>query len=199
MCSESTRSFVVPGPLRLTGRYFGDAGIVTVTGPLDTHEVAWAAGFFDGEGCSYFTRNQRGVVQPCTEVNQVHPAVLHRFQRALDGVGSMRVRPDHPKHRPNPMWSFYTRSWRPTLTVLTLLWPYLGIVKREQASRVFAQYQTEIDHNPLIGRPNMQHLWTATACPLGHTDFSVRMHGGYPLRRCRVCRRDGTSLSYRTE
>src|SRR5215471_11956860 len=125
MCAQSTIWLAVPLPLRLVGRFFSDAGSVAVPQPLDTHGLAWAAGFFDGEGCSYLTRNQRGTFQPCTEVNQLHRAVLDRFQAAVGGMGSLRLRPDHKQRRPHPMWSFYTRSWKPTLTVLTLLWPYL--------------------------------------------------------------------------
>lgn len=156
---SSTSRYVVPEPLRLSGPYLGDTSHIDALPPLDTHEFAWAAGFFDGEGCSYLGRHgARAVPTPCLEVNQLHPAVLHRFQAAAGGIGSMRLRPDQRKRRPNPMWSWATRNWRSTQAVLTLLWPYLGDVKREQAGRVFATYQSLAAEHPNLGRSRMRKL-----------------------------------------
>jgi hypothetical protein len=55
---------------------------------LDAHDVAWAAGFFDGEG--WTNRSGRGVQ---ARINQAGvdgvPEVLSKFQRII-GVGRIR-------------------------------------------------------------------------------------------------------------
>lgn len=190
--------YVVPEPLRLTGPYVSSVEHIVALPPLDSHELAWAAGFFDGEGSPYLTRyGSPRRAAPNAEVNQLRREPLDRFRAAVGDLGSMRLRPDPKQRRPRPMWSWYVRNWRTTQAVLTLLWPYLGVVKREQASAVFVGYQAEVDRNPKLGRPNVSRLWTETTCPLGHTDISIHTCLGKPVRRCRVCRRQGTTLTYR--
>lgn len=144
--------YVVPEPLRLIGRYVSDTRHVDALPPLDTHQLAWAAGFFDGEGSTYLTyHGAQRAATPCLEVNQIHPEVLERFWRAVGGIGSMRVRPDKTGRRPHHMWSFYARNWRDTQSILTLLWPYLDVVKRQQAATVFCKYQEAVDRIPKLG------------------------------------------------
>jgi hypothetical protein len=151
--------YTVPEPLRLAGRYLSSTDHIDALPLLDTHQLAWAAGFFDGEGCTYLGKHGRqGLSTPCCEVNQIHCEVLHRFQVAVGGLGSMRLRPDTTNKRPNTMWSFYTRNWRSTQAVLTLLWPHLDVVKRAQAARVFAAYQAQATTNPKLGQARMRKL-----------------------------------------
>jgi len=61
---------------------------------LDEHELAWAAGFFDGDGWAALVRpKRRRTGQPIAQINQsdpdVVPEVLRRFRDAV-GVGSIR-------------------------------------------------------------------------------------------------------------
>jgi hypothetical protein len=61
---------------------------------MDRYELAWAAGFFDGEGWADLQRREgRGTGQPAARVNQADPdgvpEVLVRFQRALGGLGTI--------------------------------------------------------------------------------------------------------------
>jgi hypothetical protein len=156
---STTPLHVLPSPLSLVGRYLSDTSHIEALPQLDTHQLAWAAGFFDGEGCTFLGHHGRqGLATPCVEVNQVHPEVLHRFRAAVGNLGSVRLRPDKHKRRPNSMWSFYTRNWRSTQSVLTLLWPFLDTVKRTQAADVFQRYQQIAITNPKLGMPNVSQL-----------------------------------------
>ncbi len=200
MQEQSTKpTNIVPEPLRLVGTYVESTRHIETIPALDTHQLAWAAGFFDGEGSTYLGHHgKQRYPTPCADVSQIHAEVLHRFLEAVGGIGSVRVRPDKHESRRHQMWSYQTRNWRDTQTILTLLWPYLASQKREQAARVFRAFQTEITANVVIGRPNISALWTDSTCPLGHTDIYVRRsHGrGITSRRCRTCRKNGTQLSY---
>jgi hypothetical protein len=126
---------------------------------------------------------------PCIDISQLDRSVLYRFQNAVTGLGSLRARPDSKKRRPHELWAWYSRNWRTTQSVLTLLWPYLSAVKRHQSADVFRRYQTEVDARPGIGQPNWSSRWTADACPEGHADIYVAIgKDGLRRRRCRTCR-----------
>ncbi len=65
--------------------------------PLDQELLAWAAGFFDGEGTTIARTDKRrpGYFQLDVSVPQAGrsgiPAVLTRFRRAMLGVGKIYV------------------------------------------------------------------------------------------------------------
>jgi hypothetical protein len=100
---------------------------------LDTHELAWAAGFVDGEGWMGFSGHS-----PRLSVTQVDRRVLDRLQAALLGLG--RVAGPYDKateERPNiqPQWIYRAQSWHEVQAAIALMWKYLSPVKRAQARR----------------------------------------------------------------
>lgn len=115
-------------------------------------ELAWAAGFFDGEG-SVFVNRKRNVrrsgrpgsepyntVSVCLSVSQVEPAPLIRF---ADAVGGRRptgpYKPRSVNSRPYYRWD---AMGRPSVhRVLVTLWPYLTEPKRAQARRVWLELE----------------------------------------------------------
>jgi hypothetical protein len=111
----------------------------TSTAPiLDRAELAWAAGFFDGEGSTiaradsarpgYYLLN---ITVPQSCGYGVSP-VLQRFQRAMLGMGGVSGPYDQDLY----MLRFSARE-EATLA-LRLLWRELGEVKRNQATRAMA-------------------------------------------------------------
>lgn len=90
-------------------------------------ELAWAAGFFDGEGCTYFKKNDRAL---SITISQNNAGVLKRFQRAV-GEGHVHG-PYLYKYRPNTFYSFSSDGSK-ALKILEKLWPYLSPVKCMQA------------------------------------------------------------------
>jgi len=99
---------------------------------MDQHELAWAAGFFDGEG--WAAKQKRGVQ---ARINQADPdgvpAVLLRFQAALGGLGRIGGPTQEPERKDLYRWSVSSRA--DVELVLQLLKPWLGPVKLLQLSR----------------------------------------------------------------
>ena len=99
---------------------------------MDRHELAWAAGFFDGEG--WAGKSKRGIQ---ARVNQADisgvPEVLTRLQRALGGLGNVGGPDVKPDRRPLYRWTVSSRS--DVGLLLDLLKPWLGSVKLLQLSR----------------------------------------------------------------
>src|SRR6267378_8233467 len=100
---------------------------------MDRHELAWAAGFFDGEG--WAAKNKTRGVQ--ARINQADPngvpTVLLRFQAALGGLGRIGGPTREPERKDLYRWTVSSRG--DVELVLQLLEPWLGSVKLMQLSR----------------------------------------------------------------
>jgi hypothetical protein len=113
-------------------------------------ELAWAAGFFDGEGSTFINHQKQvarpsrpgskpsDVISPCLSVAQVELQPLARFASAVDGrVPSGPYTPKNPNAQQYYRWD---ASGRPSVCrILTLLWPYLSEPKRAQARKCWAE------------------------------------------------------------
>jgi hypothetical protein len=93
---------------------------------MDRHELAWAAGFFDGEG--WAAKKKRGVQ---ARINQADdrgvPAALIRFQSALAGLGAIAGPHRKPERRDLYSWTVSSRC--DVALLFSLLRPWLGLVK----------------------------------------------------------------------
>lgn len=105
---------------------------------LDSAELAWAAGFFDGEGSTiartYAPRRhhfQLNVTVPQAGDREV-PTALLRFQRAMLGMGHITRR------TADGVYVLRFSAREEASLVLELLWPSLGQIKRAQATRSIA-------------------------------------------------------------
>lgn len=105
--------------------------------PLNREELAWAAGFFDGEG--HARKTPRGALS--LAVSQADsPELLDRLVRAL-GVGVVYGPYTHkgrPKQR--PFFVFNALGFEAAQHCACLLWPWLGSVKRAQIRRALVQW-----------------------------------------------------------
>jgi hypothetical protein len=102
---------------------------------VDRCELAWAAGFFDGEGWAGFERQAgRSTSQPHARVNQADnagtPFVLARFKHALGGLGAI----GGPYTKPGRMdlYRWEVSSLRDVQALLELLSPWLADIKLSQ-------------------------------------------------------------------
>jgi hypothetical protein len=86
-------------------------------------EIAWAAGFFDGEG--HVGEHGHGIVINIAQ-KQLEP--LYRFRKAV-GCRAMIG------HHANDAWQINIGGLREVVAVLDTLWPYLCEPKRQQALR----------------------------------------------------------------
>jgi hypothetical protein len=114
---------------------------------LDRAELAWAAGFFDGEGSTivHADVSKPGYLRLETRVPQAGdgagvPAALVRFQSAVGGIGSI-VGPEK-----DGIYKWVSRGRAEAVGVVAFLWSHLGPVKRRQANEamraVVGQYET---------------------------------------------------------
>jgi hypothetical protein len=109
-------------------------------------ELAWAAGFFDGEGCTTIIKrkkeahhNERWYI--CVSVGQSEPTTLQRFCDAV-GVGSVQgpwertpsTKKDGSPSPRKPNWEFRVVTSK-AQEAMDKLWPYLSNIKREQYRR----------------------------------------------------------------
>ena len=103
----------------------------------DRYELAWAAGFFDGEGCTgLYVSSKGGCNFPKITISQVNRVHLERFQRAVGGIGKIYgpyTRKGHPNKRPS--YQFQTSKFETCQAIIAMLWPWLGVEKREQARK----------------------------------------------------------------
>lgn len=85
-------------------------------------ELAWAAGFFDGEGTSYVARHGRNRQHRriCITVSQKDRRPMDRFVAAVGG-----------HVRENRLYVWHESSAR-AIEAMEKLWPYLSEPKREQ-------------------------------------------------------------------
>lgn len=108
---------------------------------LDPLLLAWAAGFFDGEGSTFVSEraNRPGYLRLDVSVPQSDhtgiPEVLLRFQKAVLGMGSIG--------RPNgdDVYLWRPNGFMEAQATLALLWGHLGAVKRAQAAAVMGSVQ----------------------------------------------------------
>jgi hypothetical protein len=110
---------------------------------LNREELAWAAGFADGEGSFFVTHNVRNRKRfPCFSLCQIDPQVLERFSKAVD-LGVKVMGPFGPyKKTPSkakPLYYYKIAGFEKTQALMALLWTWLGPVKRKQARSILLQ------------------------------------------------------------
>jgi len=168
-----------------------------------SEELAWAGGFFDGEGSTYLEkhRTHAGYLVPRLYVPQVAEvgiaAELQRLKAAVGGLGAISgLRRGKGNSKPY-------RRWRVSTPVdvhlgLHLLWPFIGRVKRTQAQGVLHVIDSQPDlprGNPAFGVPGARY------CLRGHDKWNARIRPFKGrgkneedpltnLRQCMTCVRD---------
>lgn len=86
-------------------------------------EIAWAAGFFDGEGCT--AQHTKGYIR--IYISQKGRECLDRFRESVGGLGNV-YGPDK-----RGIYAYAVSRRETVFAVLNILWPYLSTPKREQA------------------------------------------------------------------
>lgn len=97
---------------------------------LDTHELAWAAGFFDGEGSVFYRGRKRREL--ALTVAQADRRPLDRFAAAV-GVGAVRGPYKQRYKNGKPYYVFSVSAHTRVQAIIALLWKFLSEPKREQA------------------------------------------------------------------
>lgn len=143
--------------------------VSSATRPLDPLELAWAAGFFDGEGSTSLhhqasrprsVRLDVVISQKGTEDGP--PPTLLRFQKALGGIGRMTRKPSR-----GLVYQWAARGRDEGFLTIALLWHELGSRKKAQANEavrsVLDHYETISGSRP-APRPHVVQLRTVASC-----------------------------------
>jgi hypothetical protein len=107
--------------------------------PID---LAWAAGLFDGEGSTTYSRvhvTKQGEERRYVRLSMTNtdPDLLERFQMAVGcGTRHAAFRPSYKGAKMQYAW--HTDSRTHAEHAIAVLWPYLSRPKREQAEHAFA-------------------------------------------------------------
>ena len=109
---------------------------------VNREELAWAAGFFDGEGNTSFGSKPtirrdgsvfKGVMVQIGQAESIPgecPEVLSRFKNAVGGIGVI-MGPYPTGHK--PAWRYQASGFEASQAVIAMLWTFLGEVKKKQA------------------------------------------------------------------
>lgn len=142
---------------------------------VDREELAWAAGFFDGEGCfSYTDKAGYGAAA----IGQVDREPLERFQRAVGGMGRIygpyfKLYPGRVSKQPWHQYRIYRREHLQAVTAL--LWFKLGTTKRRQAVNVLTKMKSCRRGHRLGAKQK--------ACPRCTAEYWARYRATHPPRR----------------
>jgi hypothetical protein len=95
-------------------------------------ELAWAAGFFDGEGSISVRRDSRPGRKPALllDIEQTDQRPLLRFHDAVR-AGSLSRRPDSRGPNRKRLYRLHAGD-KGTRRIIAALWPWLSEPKREQ-------------------------------------------------------------------
>jgi LAGLIDADG DNA endonuclease family protein len=126
-------------------------------------ELAWAAGFFDGEGCFSWTTTQ---AWGCAVINQTNRESLERFQRAVGAVGKIYgpyTQRQKDRWSRKPQWAFRAHRREHVQAIAAMLWFRLGPIKRDQARNVLRHYKNACHR----GHPKLHDLPGCPRCVAG--------------------------------
>lgn len=167
-----------------------------------SEELAWAGGFFDGEGSTYLEkhRTHANYVVPRLYVPQsastgIAPELL-RLKCALGDLGKISGIRRAKGRKPYRRWRVCTPEG--VQLGLHLLWPFIGEVKRSQARLVLQTIHAQPDlprGNPAFGVAGARY------CLRGHDKWNARVRPfkgrgkndedpGNHLRQCLTCLRE---------
>lgn len=104
--------------------------------PTDA-EVAWAAGLFEGEGCTSLVRRPfgKGNSQMSLSLATTDEDVLRRFHEIV-GVGFISGPVQRNKPGCKPFWTWRCSAQTDAHVLIETFRPWLGKRRREQATRV---------------------------------------------------------------
>jgi hypothetical protein len=119
-----------------------------VTFTPNREELAWAAGFYDGEGSAgaYRLRNRTSYyVSLRMSIHQIELSPLVRFKAAVNGVGTI----SEPRaiNSGKPIRAWQANSYEEGQAVIAMLWPFLCEPKKKQAEnalRKMRKYHFEL-------------------------------------------------------
>jgi hypothetical protein len=155
--------------------------------PPDT-DRAWAAGFWDGEGCTTVLKSYATIQFTLGQAGDEGEALCQRFLDSV-GVEGRVTGPYWGGRRTKGYYMVRITGYRTTKVLAERCWPWLSETKRAQWLRAEASF---------LSYREKHGVWdfeTATACKRGHeiNEQNTLYVGEKRWRRCRVCHREAES------
>ena len=118
---------------------------------INREALAWAAGFFDGEGYTglskFSTTGRKGRKlsrwkrYPTISISQTGTGEeLHRFNKAIGSIGKVNGPYGPYSMNSKPYYQFQLSGFEKVQAVVAMLWEFLCTPKREQATSVLERY-----------------------------------------------------------
>lgn len=128
------------------------------------YELAWAAGFWDGEGCAsvYLRKTIPPRYTSQASVTQIHRATLERFDRAVGGLGKI-YGPYDTKSGKSPQYCYKIGSFGNIVLLSEMLWSYLSQPKKDQFSSVIEAHRSTALHPEDVRRRRSESAKLARA------------------------------------
>ena len=101
---------------------------------VNREDLAWAAGFFDGEGHVRCDLRPNGRASSLSiSIEQRHREVLENFNNVTGRLGQLKgPYPGYNNPARNPHYRLNIHGFEKIQAILAMLWPWLGRVKKEQ-------------------------------------------------------------------
>jgi hypothetical protein len=100
---------------------------------IDSRELAWAAGLFEGEGCIRAHSQSRSSVQMTLAMTDEDS--VRRFHRAVSGLGNV-TGPYVQKEGWKPAWAWRCSKFEHVQAIVVFLWYGLGDRRRAKCLEV---------------------------------------------------------------
>ena len=117
---------------------------------MDTLEIAWAAGLFEGEGCAALCKNGVDIV-PRLYLNMTDEDVMRKFFKIV-GVGILYEPTEYSKNKPRckPQWRWTVNKRGDVIWLMDQLQPYMCSRRSEKFNelRAEAAREYELAHVP---------------------------------------------------
>jgi hypothetical protein len=120
--------------------------------PIERERLAWAAGFYDGEGstATYHAYTKEHVAKDGKKsilssdnismaVSQVDKRPIERFKSIMGNVGSINGPYKDKRPTSSPIWWYRISGVNNVREALRKLWPWLSEPKREQAEKALGK------------------------------------------------------------
>jgi hypothetical protein len=153
---------------------------------ITTKDIAWAAGFLEGEGCFRinFKKSSPGYRGPRVTANQVQKEPLERLQKIFGGhINLVKFRTYK-----NPIWDWQINGAN-AIGVMLTIFDFMSPKRKARIKEVIAAWK---DGRALYGPAKKE-------CAQGHPwipeNILTREYKGKLVRNCRICS-DSRSQKY---
>lgn len=146
---------------------------------ITTREIAWCAGFLEGEGCFSLHSKNGGIM---VSALQVQKEPLDKLYRVLGGKMSFRERKNkNPKN--SDVWAWWVTGPRAASIMMTL-YPFLSLIRKEQIKKALNVWKKI----PPVGSRYVLKCKNGHALDDRNTRISITE--SRRKRTCRTCARE---------